>query len=87
MADISEFQQRLEGILNATSMENGSDTPDFILAQYLTDCLTAWNRATESRNKWYGVSSSILGDNTELSCINDNVPPVSPPMGCCDSTC
>jgi len=28
-------------------------TPDFILAEFMTDCLRAFNRATVKRNKWY----------------------------------
>ena len=41
-----DFITELRELLNRRSMENGSDTPDFILAQYLTDCLRAWNRST-----------------------------------------
>jgi hypothetical protein len=36
-------------------MENGSNTPDFILAGYLTACIGAFDRATAERDKWYGV--------------------------------
>ncbi len=31
-------------------MENGSDTPDYILAQYLSNCLQAYNDAVTSRD-------------------------------------
>lgn len=48
------FQQELEALINRHSQENGSDTPDFILAQYLTDCLVAWNEGMQLREKWYG---------------------------------
>ena len=34
--------------------ENESNTPDFILAQYLESCLTAFNTATQQRENWYG---------------------------------
>jgi hypothetical protein len=36
------------------SAENGSNTPDFILAQYLTSCLAAFDEAVNAREKWYG---------------------------------
>lgn len=36
-------------------MEQESNTPDFILAKYLLDCLRNWNRATTERDRWYGV--------------------------------
>ncbi len=52
--DAPDFITELCELLNRRSMENGSDTPDFILAQYLTDCLRAWNRATKRREDWYG---------------------------------
>lgn len=48
------FEKELEALLNRFSQENGSDTPDFILAKYLNDCLTAWNHAVVAREKWYG---------------------------------
>lgn len=49
-----EFKQEIEVLLNKYSMENKSDTPDYILAQYLTDCLKAFERATYDREKWHG---------------------------------
>ena len=39
MADKSNFEQELKDIINRYSKENGSNTPDFILGEYLTDCL------------------------------------------------
>lgn len=44
----------IEREINIHSAESGSDTPDFILAQYLTDCLEAFDRATVARERWYG---------------------------------
>lgn len=46
------FRKELESLLNCHSRENGSDTPDFILAQYLSDCLAAWDRAVTRRTEW-----------------------------------
>ena len=48
------FRKNLEAILNAHSMENGSNTPDFILAKYLLGCLAAFDAAVERREEWYG---------------------------------
>jgi len=50
----TEFETRLENLLNSFSVENESDTPDFILAAYLVDCLETWNKTIKSRDKWYG---------------------------------
>ena len=53
-ADSQPLQHELEALLNRHSCEQHSDTPDFILAQYLLDCLAAWNAAVTAREEWYG---------------------------------
>ena len=62
----NQFRASLEHLINSHSRENGSDTPDFILAEYLHDCLDTWDRAVKRREKWYGRSagdgSAILKD-------------------------
>lgn len=50
----SDFFIELGELINKHSMESASDTPDFILAQYLSSCLLAWNQATMQRETWYG---------------------------------
>jgi len=50
----SRFRTGLESLLNRHSMENGCDTPDFILAGYLYDCLQAFDNAMTMRETWYG---------------------------------
>ena len=47
------FRVEIEGLINRHSRENGSDTPDFILAEYLTDCLDAYDKALQRREAWY----------------------------------
>jgi len=51
----------LAAILNQHYAENGSNTPDFILADYMLDCLRAFEKCSRSREKWYGRSLSIGG--------------------------
>lgn len=51
---MSEFKRELEALINRHSMENGSNTPDFILAQYLLGCLEGFNAAVNAREAWYG---------------------------------
>lgn len=48
------FRAELEKLINRESMENGSDTPDFILAEYLSDMLEIFDRTVRAREKWYG---------------------------------
>ncbi len=50
----TQFAQRLESLLNRHSQENASNTPDFILAQFLLGCLAQWNRNVQQRETWYG---------------------------------
>ena len=49
----TEFRQKLQELINQHSMENGSNTPDFILAEYLDDCLQVFDKAMFRRAKWY----------------------------------
>lgn len=53
-ARYATFRADLIGLINAHSIENGSDTPDFLLADYLMSCLDAWERITVAREEWYG---------------------------------
>jgi hypothetical protein len=48
------FERDLASLINRYSLENGSDTPDFILAQFLNDCLKAYNQALVARRAWLG---------------------------------
>ena len=57
-SDIPIPQLSLEGelreVINRHSAENGSDTPDFILAQFLLGCLNVFDSAVRRREDWYG---------------------------------
>jgi hypothetical protein len=57
----SELQEELRSLLNRHCQENESDTSDFILAEYLLDCLKSYNKAVKRRDKWWGVKMSIGG--------------------------
>lgn len=46
--------QDIAAALNRASRENESDTPDFILAEYLLGCLAAFETATRARERWRG---------------------------------
>jgi hypothetical protein len=48
------FEQELTVLINRHSVENGSDTPDFILAAYIEGCLELFARAAKARDGWYG---------------------------------
>ncbi len=48
------FLEELTSLLNRYSKENGSNTPDFILAHYLQRCLNAYDVALRHRTEWFG---------------------------------
>ena len=49
------LRKDIENAINCNSAENGSDTPDFILANYLQNCLSAFDIAVKQRDNWYGI--------------------------------
>lgn len=48
------LREDIRHAINCACAENTSNTPDFILAEFLTDCLNAYDMATQKREKWYG---------------------------------
>jgi hypothetical protein len=49
------FRAELECLINKHCMENNSNTPDFVLTEYIMCCLAAYDTATKERDRWYGV--------------------------------
>lgn len=49
----TEFRKKLELLINSISVDNKVNTPDFILAEYLTECLQAYDKAVKSRDAWF----------------------------------
>ena len=47
------FDIDLENLINKYSLENKSNTPDFILADYLISCLKNFEKTSRRREKWY----------------------------------
>jgi hypothetical protein len=48
-----QFREELRSLINRHGLENGSNTPDFVLADYLFACLVTWNRSTNQRERFY----------------------------------
>jgi len=59
---MTELKKDLSTLLNRHSQENASDTPDFILAQFMLSSLNAFEAAVRSREKWYGRETSAEGE-------------------------
>jgi hypothetical protein len=48
------FEKEIQSVINRHSAESPSGTPDFILAEYLNNCLKAYNEAVSKRAEWRG---------------------------------
>lgn len=53
------LRKKLEEAINSVSAESGSNTPDFVLADFLISCLVAYDCATIRRDEWYGLKPEI----------------------------
>lgn len=53
---MGDFRDELQTLINYHSKENGSDTPDWILAGYLESCLELFDKTMVARERWYGRS-------------------------------
>jgi len=53
MGSPATFRAELEQLINRSSMENGSNTPDFVLAKFLSGCLEAFDYAIHEREVFY----------------------------------
>lgn len=53
---MASFKEELEELINKHSLENESNTPDWVLAQYINLCLEGFTQAIKARDKWYGIS-------------------------------
>lgn len=53
------LSSEIERLINEHNRENVSDTPDFILAQFLMQSLEAFEAATNWRTKWYGGNGNV----------------------------
>lgn len=53
--DEDKFREELRSLLNRHCMENASNTPDYVLADYLIGCLKAYDDALRDRDRFFGV--------------------------------
>lgn len=60
MCDIPQFEIELTQLINKFNQESYSGTADFILANYLSNCLDTFTKAIKMRDNWYGHKTLIL---------------------------
>ena len=69
---MTDFRKELESLINRHSLENSSNTPDWILAEFICESLDALNHTIQRRDRYYGYRQ----DETRPE---DGTPPSSPP--------
>ena len=57
------FEEELRRLINKCGIDNEIDTPDFILAQYLCDCLMAYRRVSDELLQWGNTTKYKLKTN------------------------
>lgn len=68
----TQFEIELESLINRHSRENESNTPDFILADYIRQSVEAYEVTVKARDKWYGISPSPgYVEGSEVVRVND----------------
>lgn len=68
----TSFEERIRQAINFASKENGSNTPDFILAEFLSGCLSLFELTVNSREKYYGREPQLISK-------EPNPQPTTPP--------
>ena len=70
--DRPDLRRDIEAAINRHSAENGSNTPDYVLAEYLMDCLMAFDKATKQRadhyNPAFRASARLPGEQARRDC-------------------
>lgn len=51
--NIEKFRTEVRGLVNRLSIDGECNTPDFILADYLVNCLQNYAETTKLRDVWH----------------------------------
>ncbi len=60
------LEKKLADLINVECRENDSNTPDFLLAEFMMNCLDAFELISNKREVWFGVHLDILNNWEEL---------------------
>jgi len=66
MKNESAFRTELQSLINRHSVENGSNTPDFLLAEHLVQQLNTWDQYVTRREQWFGREPRFANSGTVL---------------------
>lgn len=61
-----KLESELSNLINIVCREQDSNTPDFLLAEFMMKCLDAFELISNKREVWYGVHLGILNNWNEL---------------------
>ena len=67
MEKINKFRKELEELINRYSLENGSNTPDFMIADYLIKCLEVFDKTVQDREHWYGRGIKVINNTDDIN--------------------
>jgi len=59
------FIDDLRIVINQYSIENDSNTPDFILAEYLNSCLDSFASAIQKREQWVSKDKNQIDEHLQ----------------------
>lgn len=66
--EVTQLKIELQQLLNRHCVENNSNTPDGILADYMYACLAAFEKGVKRRDAWYGIAPEPGNPNRSTSC-------------------
>ena len=72
----------IRAAINRCSRENVSNTPDFLLAEFLLSCLVAFETTSMRREDWYGRHLCIGGDARLETVDSQPLPPTRQSKPC-----
>lgn len=68
------FEQDLAALINRHTQEQGSDTPDFVLAHFLDSCLRAFDQGVRAREDWYEQRPTGIPEKDTVEKIRKDFP-------------
>ena len=70
------FRSELAYLMNRYNKEGHSNTPDFLLAQYIEGCVTALNTVINARDVWYGANLAPGAQKDPAPQVRSEVDPI-----------
>lgn len=72
MIELDEFQKELTALINKHSIDNHSNTPDFVLAEYMIDALMAY-RSAKSRADNLKLGGPFATSGGSIESVQDKI--------------